>query len=208
VTLRSPALDSRRRTHLRLVRADAEDAGYICKLRGDETLNRHLSPSSADVAAQLAWLEGYKVREQAGEEYYFVIASDGADAGLVRMYDFRELEGRRSFCWGSWIIPPPRAPGLVTYSALLIYEVGFEALGFEQSHFDVRLENLGVIGFHERAGARRVSQDGQDAFFRFWPEDHERLRAASASQIAAHRVATDAPVAKSRPCATGSHHGA
>jgi len=187
VTLTSPALDTRHRTHLRLVNADAKDAAYICRLRGDETLNQHLNPSSADVAAQLAWLQGYKVREAAGEEYYFVIVSDGADAGLVRLYDFRELEGRRSFCWGSWIIPPPRAPGLVTFSALLVYEIGFEALGFEQSHFDVRQGNLGVIGFHERAGARRVSEDEQDVFFRFFPDDHARLKIASASQIAAHR---------------------
>lgn len=187
MTIDFPALDPRHRTHLRLVNADARDAAYICALRGDETLNEHLNPSSADVAAQLAWLEGYKVREAAGEEYYFVIVSDGADCGLVRLYDFRELEGRRSFCWGSWIIPPPRAPGLVTYSALLVYEVGFDALGFEQSHFDVRQGNTGVIGFHERAGARRVSEDELDVFFRFLPEDHERLKAASAAQIAAHR---------------------
>lgn len=189
MTLTSPALDSRHRTHLRLVNADAGDAAYICRLRGDESLNQHLNPSSADVAAQLRWLEGYKLKEQAGEEYYFVIVSDGADAGLVRLYDFRELEGRRSFCWGSWIIPPPRAPGLVTFSALLVYEVGFGALGFEQSHFDVRRGNTGVIGFHERAGARRVAEDAQDVFFRFLPEDHERLKAASAAQIAAHRPA-------------------
>jgi Acetyltransferase (GNAT) domain len=192
MTLRCAALDSRYRTHLRLVKADAQDAAYICALRGDETLGRHLNPSSVDVADQLQWLEGYKVREQAGEEYYFVIVSDGADRGLVRMYDFCELEGRRSFCWGSWIISPPRSPGLVTYSALLVYEVGFGALGFEQSHFDVRRENIGVVGFHARAGARLVAEDDQDFFFRFLPQDHEGLRSASAGQIAAHRVLLDA----------------
>jgi hypothetical protein len=185
--LGSPALDPCHRTYLRLVNADEHDAAYICALRADETLNAHLNPSSADVAAQLRWLEAYKRKEAAGEEYYFVIVSDAADRGLVRLYDFRELEGRRSFCWGSWIIPPPRLPGLVTYSALLVYEVGFGALGFEQSHFDVRQGNMGVIGFHERAGARRVSEDEQDVFFRFMPADYEGLKAASASQIAAHR---------------------
>jgi RimJ/RimL family protein N-acetyltransferase len=188
MTLRCAALDSRYRTHLRLVNADARDAAYICALRGDETLNRHLSPSSVDVAAQLQWLKGYKIRERAGEEYYFVIVSDGADSGLVRMYDFCELEGRRSFCWGSWIVPPPRSPGLVTYSALLIYEVGFGALGFEQAYFNVRRENIGVVGFHVRAGARRVDEDEQDLFFRFSPRDHEGLRSASEGQISAHRV--------------------
>ncbi|MBS0332953.1 MAG: GNAT family N-acetyltransferase, partial [Proteobacteria bacterium] len=184
MSLTSAALDPNRRTHLRLVRADAADAAYICRLRSDEVLGAHLSASTNDVAAQLAWLQGYKAREAAGSEYYFVIVSDGEDRGVVRMYDFREVDGRRSFCWGSWIVPPPRAPGLVTYSALLVYEVGFDALGFEQSHFDVRLANTGVIGFHERAGARRVAEDHQDAFFRFLPVDHDRLKAASAAQIA------------------------
>ena len=190
MTLTSPALDTRRRTHLRLVEANLQDAAYICRLRGDETLNRHLNPSSADVTAQLRWLESYKAREAAGEEYYFAIVSDGADAGLVRLYDFREVEGKNSFCWGSWIIPAPRAAGLVTYSALLVYEVGFGTLGFAQSHFDVRRGNTGVIGFHERAGAKRISEDELDVFFTFQPEDHEALRAASAAQIAAHGVPT------------------
>jgi len=188
MTLVSPALDKGWRTHLRLVNADEADAAYICRLRADESLNQHLNPSSADVSAQLAWLQTYKAREVAGEEYYFVIVSDGRDAGVVRLYDFREIEGRRSFCWGSWIIPPPKAPGLVTYSALLVYEVGFDTLRFDQSHFDVRQGNAGVIGFHERAGARRVGEDAQDVFFHYFPADHEGLKAASVAQIAAHRV--------------------
>ncbi|MCR5872850.1 hypothetical protein LRS10_00760 [Phenylobacterium sp. J426] len=96
--------------------------------------------------------------------------------------------GRRSFCWGSWIIPPPKTPGLATYSALLIYEVGFETLKFDQSHFDVRLGNTGVIAFHTRAGAQRVGEDAEDVFFWFFPEAYETLKAKSAGQIAMHRV--------------------
>lgn len=184
----SPALDPSFRTHLRLVNADETDAAFICALRSDPALNRHLHASSADVAAQLAWLHGYKQREAAGEEYYFVIVCDGQDRGVVRMYDFREIEGRRSFCWGSWIIPPPKTPGLATYSALLIYEAGFETLGFEQAHFDVRRGNTGVVAFHTRAGARRVGEDEQDVFFWFFPEDYAALKARSAAQIEAHRV--------------------
>jgi RimJ/RimL family protein N-acetyltransferase len=184
----SQALDPRYRTHLRLVNADQRDAAYICALRDDPMLNRHLNRSPSDVGAQLKWLEGYKVREMAGEEYYFVIVNDGADHGVVRMYDFRELEGRRSFCWGSWIIPRPKVPGLATYSALLVYEVGFGALGFDQCHFDVRRGNTGVIRFHEAAGAHRVGEDEVDLFFRFYPADHADFLAASQEQVAAHRV--------------------
>ena len=184
----SGALDKRYRSHLRLVNADAADAAYICALRSDPVLNRHLNQSAPDPAAQLRWLEQYKVREQAGEEYYFVIVCDGADHGVVRMYDFRQIEGRRSFCWGSWIIPRPRPSGLVVYSALLVYEAGFDALGFEQSHFDVRRGNRGVIDFHERAGARRVGEDAQDLFFWFFPQDYRTMREANAAQVAEHHV--------------------
>jgi len=188
VSLDCAALDRRYRSHLRLVEAAPADAAYICALRSDPALNRHLSRSAPDPDAQLRWLERYKAREQAGEEYYFVIVSDGADHGVVRLYDFREIEGRRSFCWGSWIIPRPRPSGLVVYSALLVYEVGFDGLGFDQAHFDVRRGNRGVIDFHERAGARRIGEDEQDVFFWFFPQDHRRMRAANAAQVAEHRV--------------------
>ena len=184
--LQSAAMDTGRRSHLRLVRADADDAAYICRLRDDPALNRHLNRSPADVGSQLKWLQAYKDREAAGAEFYFVIVSEGADHGVVRLYDFRELEGRRSFCWGSWIIPRPRPSGLVIVSALMVYEVGFGALGFEQCHFDVRRGNVGVIRFHERAGARRVGEDDVDYFFRFYPEDYQRLREAHAAELAEH----------------------
>lgn len=184
----TPATDPHYRTHLRLVNADPQDAAYICTLRDDPLLNRHLNRSPSDAGAQLDWLKAYKAREAAGQEYYFVIVNDGADHGVVRMYDFRELEGRRSFCWGSWIIPRPKVAGLATYSALLIYEVGFEALGFGQCHFDVRRGNTGVIRFHEAAGAHRTGGDEADLFFRFYPEDYASFLAASQAQVAAHRV--------------------
>jgi len=186
--LSSPALDTRYRTHLRLVRADAEDAAYICRLRGDPKLNRFLNVADVQLEAQLAWLVDYKRREAAGEEFYFVIMCDGAPAGLVRMYDFREAYGARSFCWGSWIIPKPRPNGLVVYSVLLVYEIGFDTLGFEQSHFDVRRGNVGVLAFHNRAGATRVSSDDENAYFTYDPAAYRAFREANQGQVEQHRI--------------------
>src|SRR5207249_1308816 len=102
-----------------------------------------------------------------GCEFYFVIVADRADQGVVRMYDFREIEGRKSFSWGSWIIKPPRPPGLVTFSAVCIYELGFNTLAFDQSHFYVRRENTRVIEFHHRAGAKTTCEDELNLYFEF-----------------------------------------
>lgn len=180
--LAAPALDPRFRSHLRLV--EPEDAAYIAALRADPALNRHLSPPPESVAAQRDWIEAYKTREAAGREFYFVIRSGGADRGVVRLYDFRD----GSFAWGSWIIPPGRPAGLVTFSAVMVYEIGFDALGFDRSHFDVRKGNAGVIAFHLRAGAVEAGETAADRLFTFpraaWPA----FRAASAARIAAHRV--------------------
>ena len=180
--LAAPAMDAGFVSHVRFV--EPEDAEFICRLRADPALNSHISHSSPDVVAQRHWIERYKTREAAGEEYYFVIRHRGADLGVVRIYDFQGT----SFCWGSWIILPTRPPGLVTFSAVLIYEMGFDCLGFAQSHFDVRLENRKVIDFHLRSGAEPTESNDLDQFFVFpraiWPA----FRTASAEQIAQHRL--------------------
>jgi RimJ/RimL family protein N-acetyltransferase len=195
----SDALGPAFRTHLRLARDDVDDAEYIWRLRSDPLLNLHLSPSSPDIGAQLAWLRGYKLREARGEEFYFVIVCDRARSGVIRMYDFRMIDGRSSFGAGSWIIPPPRPDGLVTYTIVTVCELGFDVLGFEHAHFQVRKSNAGVISFHQRIGARPVSEDEEHVFFVYSPDDYARLRHASARQIALHRVRLADPSAGGSP---------
>ncbi len=161
--LATPSLDPKFSSYLRFV--ELEDAAFICELRSDPNLNRYLNPSSDDEAEQREWIKRYKDREICGEEYYFVISHNKTDYGVVRMYDFRE--NPRSFSWGSWIVKPTRPAGLVTYSAVMIYELGFECLGFEQAHFDVRKENTNVINFHLRSGAIETGKTELDRFFVF-----------------------------------------
>ena len=180
--LKSPSMDDEFSTHVKFVQP--EDAEFICMLRADQQLNKHISASDPDVDAQRLWIEKYKEREAAGEEFYFVIQHQMKDYGVVRMYDFKE----KSFSWGSWVILPSRPSGLVTYSAVMIYEMGFDVLGFEQSHFDVRLGNNKVIDFHLRSGAQATECDAIDQHFVFpkasWPE----FREASSKQIETHRL--------------------
>jgi RimJ/RimL family protein N-acetyltransferase len=187
--LKADALNPGFRTYLRLAEPTVADAAYICELRSDPELSKHLNRSSAEVEDQRRWLEAYKDRETKGEEYYFFIMCGGANAGVVRIYDLRFDQRPTSFGWGSWIVPGPRAPGLVTFSALLVYEIGFDVLRFEQAHFDVRRENTGVIDFHMRAGAVQTDEREEDLFFTYSPEAYLALKAASAERYAEHRIA-------------------
>lgn len=155
--------------------AEEGDAAFILSLRTDPALNRYLSPTSADEAAQRAWLRAYKARERGGEEYYFLIQDKvAAPVGTVRLYDFRD--GRGSFCWGSWILLPAAPRKAAIESAVLIYEHAFGTLGFAGSHFDVRLDNAHVLAFHDRFGATRVGQDAENVYFVLTAQDYARLR--------------------------------
>ncbi|WP_377278845.1 GNAT family N-acetyltransferase [Rhizobium sp. R86522] len=134
---------------------------YIYSLRVNPKYNTHLSPAPASADSQGAWISTYTEREAAGTEYYFLIERiDGTACGTVRLYDFKE----NSFCWGSWILDENKTRYAAIQSALLVYEIGFDKLGFEQSHFDVRLENTRVIAFHERMGAIRTHKSTDDQY--------------------------------------------
>ena len=50
-------------------------------------------------------------------------------------------------------------------SAFLVYQIAFEKLGFERAHFDVRRENIKVIAFHQKMGAKIVAENDLDIFF-------------------------------------------
>jgi RimJ/RimL family protein N-acetyltransferase len=187
IVQQTAALDPKYKSYLRFV--EPEDAEYIVQLRTDQELSRYLTASPADVEKQRNWIVNYKDRELQGDEFYYVIMSEGAEHGVVRMYDFREIGGERSFSWGSWIIPPPRPSGLVTFSALLMYEIGFDALQFPRAHFEVVKGNAGVVAFHTRAGAVLESEDDEKFYFRYLPAHYQEFRARSEAQIEDHRRA-------------------
>lgn len=180
--LESQAFDDEFFSHFRFVEED--DAEFIFNLRSNKSLNTHLSQGDLSLKSQRKWIEKYKEREEMGDEYYFVIKHQAENFGVVRMYDFQP----QSFCWGSWIVLPTRPAGLVTFSALLVYEIGFEVLNYEQSHFDVRNENKKVIDFHLRSGAKKVFRDEINHYFIFertnWPDFKEQ----SKLQYSQHRV--------------------
>ncbi|MFM0212257.1 GNAT family N-acetyltransferase [Paraburkholderia sediminicola] len=153
--------------------AEPSDAEFILSLRSDEQLNRFISKTTADIDNQVAWLAGYKERERAGSEHYFIIElRDGTPVGTVRIYDYRG----DSFCWGSWLIRSDAPSHVAIESALNVYEFAFYSLGFKQSHFDVRRANERVVAFHQRFGAQITHSDDLDHFFIYGRDAYERVR--------------------------------
>ncbi|WP_086296451.1 GNAT family N-acetyltransferase [Campylobacter devanensis] len=156
--------------NLRLV--EVSDAKFIYDMRQDSK-SKYLSVVNSGVESQIEWIKEYKKREFKGSEYYFVIESKNNESlGLVRLYDFRG----DSFCWGSWIIKDNAPSCCAIESVLCVYDFAFYELGFKQSHFDVRKDNIKVIAFHKRFGAIIVSEDDENYYFKFTLEDYIKTR--------------------------------
>ena len=146
---------------------EESDAEFICELRANPELNKHISQSSADIQAQRDWIRNYKTRETNNEEYYFIICRNDNNqrVGTIRLYDFKD--NPKSFCWGSWILNENKTKYAAVESALLVYEAGFAVLGFEQSHFEVMKGNDKVHSFHLKMGAQKISEDDKNVYYIF-----------------------------------------
>ena len=158
------------------------DAEFILKLRMDERYNQFLSSVSPDLKAQREWITKYKTDEAQGSQFYFIIERlDGTPCGTIRVYDLKE----DSFCWGSWILNEDKTRYAALESAFLIYQFGFDHLGFKKSHFDVMKGNENVIAFHKKMGAIQTGEDQDNYYFNITqdavmkalsqPEIHERI---------------------------------
>lgn len=166
---------------LRLVTAD--DAEYIYNLRTDPAYNTHLSEVRGTVEDQRAWIDTYKSREAAGQEFYYIITQhDGTRCGTVRLYDITP----ESFTWGSWILDQNKPPKAALESAVLSFEVGFDGLGLKLARVDVRRANTHAEAFYRRLGMVETHRTGQDIFFtytraRFEADKDTYLRILSAA---------------------------
>ncbi len=169
----------------RLVRP--EDAAYIQGLRKSPDYGRHLSAPAPTVDAQRAWIEGYKSREAADQEYYFVIerVDDGARCGVVRLYDITESH----FTWGSWILDVNKPAKAALDSALLVYRIAFGSLGCKRAIFDVRAKNTRTLAFHRRFGAVETGSDEFNVYFKLESEDFTK-QAPSLDAVFLSRVQT------------------
>ena len=152
-----------RTIRLRLVQT--EDAEFIYSLRVNDEYNKYLSTMSGTSKDQAMWIDSYKMRESEGLEYYFIIErlDNNKRIGTVRLYDF--IGDKESFCWGSWILNRDKTRSSAIESAILVYEFAFQELNFLSCHFDVRKENINVIKFHRKFGAKLIDETDLDLYF-------------------------------------------
>ena len=140
-----------------------EDAGYIHNLRTDDRYNTHLSPVTGNVEDQRAWIEQYKRREAAGQEYYYVIErrDDARACGTVRLYDIRD----DCFTWGSWILDEHKPTKAALESAVLSFGIGFDYLAAGKAFIDVRRLNTHATSFYRRFKAVETRRDDENIYF-------------------------------------------
>lgn len=145
---------------LRLIQPD--DAAYVYGLRTDPVYNSHLSEVRGTAEDQRRWIEAYKAREAAAQEFYYIIERrDGTPCGTVRLYDIQS----DSFTWGSWILDHNKPSKAALESALLSFSVGYQVLGLGQAHVDVRIANTHAEAFYRRLGMIETHRTAQDIFF-------------------------------------------
>ena len=65
----------------------------------------------------------------------------------------------------SWILNENKTRYAAIESALLVYDFGFNKLGFNKAHFDVVKQNQRVITFHKKMGAMAVAEDNVNFYF-------------------------------------------
>lgn len=147
---------------IRMRFVEETDAEFILKLRLDVKYNKYLSSVSKSLEAQTVWIKNYKQDEVIKKQFYFIIErNDGVPCGTVRIYDLR----KDSFSWGSWILNEDKSHYAALESAFLVYQFGFDYLGYSKSHFEVRKGNKKVISFHQKMGAIQTGESKEDYFF-------------------------------------------
>ncbi len=158
---------------LRFVTPD--DAAYIHGLRTNPAYNAHLSAVTGTVDDQRQWIKGYKAREAAGSEYYYLIERlDGVPCGVVRLYD---IAGER-FTWGSWILDHNKPAKAAVESAILSFGAGFERIGLETAFLEARHSNEHAIAFYRRFGIEELRTDDENTYFSYPREKFLSDRAA------------------------------
>lgn len=138
--------------------AEITDAQFIVQLRNDAKKSRFISTTSQDIEAQISWLKKYK--ESNNQAYFIITDKSGKRYGTVRIYD----QKGDSFCWGSWILSDDAPSHFAIESSLIVYKYALK-IGFKSAHFSVTKGNDSVIKFHQRFGAKLVSESDDEMFF-------------------------------------------
>ena len=143
-----------------------EDADFILQLRCDEKKSQFLHKTEYDLPKQEAYIKRYF---ELSDEWYF-IAEDktGKPIGTYRIYD---VQGD-SFCIGSWLMIDGVTAEQSFETDYLVRMYGFNILGFNKIHFDVRKGNKKVWRYHMSLGAVKTGETDLDFLWELKKEDY------------------------------------
>jgi acetyltransferase-like isoleucine patch superfamily enzyme len=156
---------------LRLV--EEKDAEFIFELRNNSGLNRFISYTSPKLNDQIKWIKDYKIREEAGLEYYFVAQDQlGNNYGTIRLYNLDE----KSFEIGSWLFNNNSPIGMAVKAHFIGFETGFEILKAEYCRFEIRKKNQGVLRYMRDFETTLVNEDDLNYYFTLSKESFYKRR--------------------------------
>lgn len=143
-----------------------EDVEFILSLRCDAKKSRFLHKTDYNIEEQKNYLKHYF---DIKNEWYFISLNKlGKRIGTYRIYDIQ----KNSFCIGSWLMIEGVKPEESFETDYLVRMYGFDVLGFDKIHFDVRKENKKVWRYHEMFGAVRTGETSLDYLFECNKEDY------------------------------------
>lgn len=156
---------------LRLV--EEEDAEFIFELRNDAGLNKFISYTSPKLTDQYKWIQKYKIREEAGREYYFMAQDQsGVKYGTIRLYSIDET----SFEIGSWLFHANSPIGMAVKAHFIGFETGFEILKAEYCRFEIRKKNKGVLRYMQDFETTLVNEDDLNYYYTITKESFYKRR--------------------------------
>lgn len=162
-------------SNLRLRLIEETDSAYVHALRINPAYNMHLSAVAGDVADHAAWIQAYKTRKAAGQEYYFIIdRHDGTRCGTVRLYDIL----CDTCTWGSWILDQNKTRKAALENVFLSFEFGFLGIDLSKALVDGHAGNCHALEFSQRLGVIELRQDDQDISFTYPRSRFEADRSA------------------------------
>lgn len=138
-----------------------EDAAFICRLRNNSTLNKHLNQTSDSILDQIKWIEDYKIREKENKEFYFIFSINEEPLGVERIYNLSEV----NFTFGSLIFDIIAPASAAIMADIITKEFGYEQLGYNIALFDVRKNNKSVLKYHQGYSPELINEDESNFYF-------------------------------------------
>lgn len=136
--------------------ADKEDCEFILQLRTDHVLSKFIHFTDNNIDMQMEWMRNYKIREQKGEDYYFIFFYKGDRVGVCRLYGINNSH----FTFGSWLFKRESPFFCSAAGAIIAREIAFEilCLQIEIDKDGTNINNKKVWKFSKQLG---MIYDGQ-----------------------------------------------